>query len=280
MIMRPEGESGMHIHMAEKIPASVQILTFNNRDTIERCLLSVRDFDDVIALDGGSTDGTRDVLARCGARIYPQHEDPAFSGPISDFSLVRNRGLDRARHRWFLYIDSDEFFPPETIQEIASIVRAETPPGYLWYISRHPLIRGKVRDCGTAAPWLQMRMFHRDHAGRFSGTVHEKVRPLPDSKIGILKNPLIASQLDIEGYEKKLRQYLAIEEERIRGIPRRKLMRKLFHPLRAIGAAFLKSYHTFFCRASVPFDYEFARLKYNFVLFWLVVRRLIRVRGR
>ena len=260
-----------------KIPASVQILTFNNRDTIERCLQSVQDFDDIIVLDGGSTDGTLDVLARYGVRIYPQHEDRAFSGPISDFSAVRNRGLDRARYSWFIYIDSDEFFPPETVEEIASIIRASAPSHYLWYISRKPLIRGKVRDCGTAAPWLQMRMFHRDYAERFSGAVHEKVRPLPGFQIGILKNPLIASQLGIAGYEQKLAQYLAIEEKRIRRIPRRKLVRKLFHPLRAIAAAIIKSYHTFFCLDSVPFDYEFARLKYHWMLFLIAVRRLIRV---
>src|SRR3989338_4857320 len=132
---RPESRR-VDSYMA-KIPASVQILTFNNRDTIERCLQSVQDFDDIIVLDGGSTDGTLDVLARYGVRIYPQHEDWAFSGPISDFSAVRNRGFDRARYSWFIYIDSDEFFPPETVEEIASIIRASAPSHYLWYISRN-----------------------------------------------------------------------------------------------------------------------------------------------
>ena len=110
-----------------KIPVTVEILTFNNKSTIAKTLESVRDFDDILALDGGSTDGTIDILRSFGARIMPQDPDSVGPRPISDFSKVRNRGMLVAKHPWFLFIDSDESLTPEISNEIGKIAQNPKP---------------------------------------------------------------------------------------------------------------------------------------------------------
>ncbi|MET0937539.1 MAG: glycosyltransferase, partial [Luteibacter sp.] len=44
-------------------PLSVVVTTFNNADTIEACVASVLFADDILVLDSGSTDATRDIAA-------------------------------------------------------------------------------------------------------------------------------------------------------------------------------------------------------------------------
>jgi glycosyltransferase involved in cell wall biosynthesis len=53
------------------LPVSVQVCTLNEADNLEACLNSVlsNDPEEVLVIDGGSTDGTRDIAQRMGARV-------------------------------------------------------------------------------------------------------------------------------------------------------------------------------------------------------------------
>ena len=52
------------------IPASVFILTKNEAHNIERVLTSVRDFEDIVVLDSGSTDNTVELARKFTDRVY------------------------------------------------------------------------------------------------------------------------------------------------------------------------------------------------------------------
>ena len=85
----------------EKIPATVTVLTRNSGKTLERALASVRDFDEIIVCDGGSTDETLEIAHKHGARVIAQ--DGQFhdaKGKIYDYAGVRNQTLHAARHNW------------------------------------------------------------------------------------------------------------------------------------------------------------------------------------
>lgn len=66
-------------------PVSVQICTLNEAGNIEACLSAVRanDPEDILVIDGGSTDGTVDLARSAGARVLE-------AGPIG---LARQRRL-------------------------------------------------------------------------------------------------------------------------------------------------------------------------------------------
>ena len=107
---------------AHKIYCSVEILTLNSEKTLERCLESVKDFAEIIVLDGNSTDNTRDIAARYGAKIYPQYDTDERAVRITNFADIRNKGFRRATCDWFMFIDSDEYLSPELAREIREVV--------------------------------------------------------------------------------------------------------------------------------------------------------------
>ncbi|MFZ9379181.1 MAG: glycosyltransferase, partial [Burkholderiaceae bacterium] len=67
---------------------SVIIITLNEAGLIEQCLRSLPDYDELIVVDSGSTDGTQAICKRFGAKLL-QTDWPGF-GP------QKNRALDLA----------------------------------------------------------------------------------------------------------------------------------------------------------------------------------------
>jgi glycosyltransferase involved in cell wall biosynthesis len=83
------------------IKLSVVIISFNEEKNIERCLLSVKEVaDEIVVLDSFSTDATRDICEKHGARFF-QH---AFDGHIEQ----KNRAISYASYPHILSLDADE----------------------------------------------------------------------------------------------------------------------------------------------------------------------------
>jgi glycosyltransferase involved in cell wall biosynthesis len=74
----------------------------NEEDNIERSLLSVKPVvDEMIVVDTGSTDRTKDIARSLGAKVY--------DFPWTDsFSDARNFSLSKASGKWLLVLDADE----------------------------------------------------------------------------------------------------------------------------------------------------------------------------
>jgi GT2 family glycosyltransferase len=93
-----DGQSGEPV-------VSVLILTHSVREDLERCLASVRAHAgvpvQVVVVDNGSTDGTQDWLRA----EYPEIE--LVELPVNIGTAARQHGLDRARGRYTLFLDSD-----------------------------------------------------------------------------------------------------------------------------------------------------------------------------
>ncbi|MBM7566474.1 glycosyltransferase family 2 protein [Paenibacillus sacheonensis] len=75
----------------------------NEEATLARCLESaVQHVEEIIIVDTGSTDKTKQIAERFGARIF----DYAWG---DDFAAARNYALDQSTSTWNLVLDADEY---------------------------------------------------------------------------------------------------------------------------------------------------------------------------
>src|SRR3989344_1756015 len=170
----------------DKINCSVGILTFTSAATLRRTLESVREFDDIVICDGGSTDGTLSIASEFGARVLAQ--DRQFKnadGTLRDFSGPRNQMLDAARHDWFLYIDSDEAISDglrEDIRRITDTAKDRPLQTYqgpsfalVYKVPYGIVIDGHLIKHSSNYPGYQHRFFNKRSGARFNKPVHERI---------------------------------------------------------------------------------------------------------
>lgn len=85
------------------IPISVCIIGKNEEKNIEKCLEPLSHYPfEIIYVDTGSTDRTKELAARYTDKIYD------FEW-IGDFSAARNFSLGKASHNYVLVLDCDEY---------------------------------------------------------------------------------------------------------------------------------------------------------------------------
>jgi glycosyltransferase involved in cell wall biosynthesis len=89
-----------------KIPISIVIATFNESRNIQDCIRSVSDFDEIIVVDSGSTDGTPALSKALGAHVI----DFRWNGR---YPKKRQWILDnvKSRNDWIFFLDADERMP-------------------------------------------------------------------------------------------------------------------------------------------------------------------------
>ncbi|MES2203241.1 MAG: glycosyltransferase family 2 protein [Patescibacteria group bacterium] len=171
-----------------KIPATVGMLTYNSADTLQRALESVKEFDDIVICDGGSTDGTLNIARAFGARVIPQH--PEFKNPngtLKDYAGVRNQLLEAAKYDWFLYIDSDETASPGLVSDIHAATTSSVPLVYRVPIGI--MMDGRYIKHSSNYPGYQHRFFNRLSAAHFVRPVHERIEFAAGTKVGTFAHP-------------------------------------------------------------------------------------------
>ena len=197
-------------------PISVGILTFNNSKTLARALESVREFDDIIICDGGSTDDTLEIAAKYNARIISQskeHLNP--NNTIADFAKVRNQTLALARHEWFCFIDSDEYLSEEAMHEMGAIAQKKPVTVEAYQLPRKRIYQDRVVECSTTYPSYQMRFFRIPATNGFIKSVHERIDLKPGVQVGYLSAcEYVPFEFTYEAWRKKLLYYLSIEVKR------------------------------------------------------------------
>lgn len=146
---------------------SAIIITKNEAAHIGACLDSLSFVDEVIVLDSGSTDNTREIAQAMGAKVEQSSDWPGF-GP------QKNRALALASGQWVLSIDADERVTPELAQAILQAVG--NPEAEAYKIARLSQFAGRwIRHSGWWPDYV-VRLFRRE-AGKFSEVaVHESVQ--------------------------------------------------------------------------------------------------------
>ena len=161
----------------QSLGLSVIIITKNEAARLGDCLASVQFADEIIVLDGYSTDATAEIARAHGAQVHQVADWPGF-GP------QKNRALALATKPWVLSIDADERVPPELRAEI---VRTLSQPSYDGYqIARLSEFCGKkIRHSGWWPDYV-LRLFRRELGAFDNVQVHEQV--LVRGRVGKLKS--------------------------------------------------------------------------------------------
>jgi glycosyltransferase involved in cell wall biosynthesis len=183
---------------------SVVLIAKNAASQIEPCLASAAFADEIVLVDSGSTDATRDIAARHGARVVDK-EWLGF-GPQKQFAV------EQARHDWVLCLDADERVSPELRASIERALAAPVAPVYR--MARCNRFLGRWLRHGEGYPDWSPRLFDRKSARWSDDAVHEKV--LHGVTPGTLAGDLLhESAEDLARYLDKQNRYTTLAAEQL-----------------------------------------------------------------
>jgi glycosyltransferase involved in cell wall biosynthesis len=140
--------------MNDTVHISVVIPTFNRAPLIARALESVlsqtRKADEIIVIDDGSTDDTKERIQPYLSSIRYIHQKNAGA------SASRNHGVEAARFPWVAFLDSDDFWTDSHLERVARAI-VETDGKAHFYFSD----MGLAPEDGGGTLWESIR-FHFD----------------------------------------------------------------------------------------------------------------------
>lgn len=181
------------------IKLSLIIIAQNEEEDLGACLTSAREVaDEMIVIEGGSTDRTAARAASLGARVVPH--------PFQGFVEQKEFALEQAQGEWVLSLDADERLSPELAREIIDKVKGRPPEVEGFLVSRWVEFLGRRLRHGGLAKERLLRLFRRRSAHFTGGQVHERVEV--QGPLGLLKYPIWHRPYrDLSEYLEKLDRY-------------------------------------------------------------------------
>lgn len=196
---------------------SVVIATFNEERNITSCLNSIKDIaDEIVVVDGSSTDKTREIALSSGAKVIKTTNPPIFH-------INKEKALRAARNRWVLQLDADERVTPALAEEVGRVIEmsqhelvqyqkylpekglfdkhfhlVEERDGKVgtddreyagFFVPRLNYFLGKYLKYGGVYPDGVIRLVKRDKAHFPAKSVHEQI--IIQGRVGWLANPLL-----------------------------------------------------------------------------------------
>lgn len=142
---------------------TVAIIAKNEEARIARCLESVKWADEIVVVDGFSTDKTADIARSFGAKVVPHR----FTGAFAD---ERNAGMENASNDWVLHLDADEIVTEDFRDKAAQILAREEDVA-VYKFKRINYFLGHRMDHGGFHHYIP-NLVNRKFV-KFEGLVHE-----------------------------------------------------------------------------------------------------------
>ncbi|MEQ3657830.1 MAG: glycosyltransferase family 2 protein [Glaciecola sp.] len=149
-----------------KLNISVFIITKNEAQHLNKTLESVKDMDEVIVVDSGSTDDTLAIAERHGATIY----EKAWSG----YAKQKQYALSLCKHDWVLNLDGDEVINAALQNALVKVMKKNKVSSVRF--KRNDYFINKLPSALTKKP-NNLRFYKRIEASFDSDTlVHETAK--------------------------------------------------------------------------------------------------------
>lgn len=212
---------------AQRQKFSVFIITKNEELRIERCLSYLHAADEIVIVDGESTDHTRELaLAYKKKHQLPIH---FFTRAFTRFDEQKNAAIAHCSNDWVLDVDADEVVTPELMQEILETLKHVEDDVSGFFIPRKEFFLNQYL---YHVPLVRL---YRKSKASYTGMVHEMLQV--SGKLSNLKHEMIHENYlhthdQINTYVKKADFYSTLEA------------RQLFvmHPHRSVGYILLRGF--------------------------------------
>jgi glycosyltransferase involved in cell wall biosynthesis len=188
---------------------SVVLATYNEEANIADCLLSVKDMaDEIIVVDGGSTDKTVAIAKSFGAKVTITDNPPIFH-------INKQKAIDKATKDWILQLDADERVTKELKDEILSVLSKDDRKISGYWIPRKNYFLGRFLMKGGQYPDYTLRLYRRGKGRLPQKDVHEQA--IVEGQVGKLHNPLIhMSDTSFQRYLLRFHRYTDLLAENLR----------------------------------------------------------------
>lgn len=184
------------------VSISVCMIVKNEKEILARCLDSLQGIaDEIVIVDTGSTDGTREIAARYTDKIYD------FTW-IHDFSAARNFAFSKATGDYIYSADADEVIEETDRKKFLQLKQVLLPE-----IEIVEMIYVNPDDCNMVYNFTKEprpKLFKRLREFRWIDPIHETVALDPivySSDIEIQHRPLsLHSSRDFQAMERELKK--------------------------------------------------------------------------
>lgn len=146
---------------------SVCIIAKNEELVIERILHCAKQFaDEIIVVDTGSTDATKNIAQQNGCRIFD------FEW-CDDFSKARNFAFSKARYDYMMWLDADDYITSDNIEKIIAL-KARTTLADVYFMKYATAFDGRNQPTFC---FMRERLVRNLPTYYFSDPIHEAITP-------------------------------------------------------------------------------------------------------
>ncbi len=164
---------------------SVVLTTHNEVTNLPRCLNAIKSLaDEIIVVDGESTDDTVAVAKKLGARVITTTNK-------ANFHINKQIAMDAAKGDLILQLDADEVVDADLSAFIKKLLsqKLESVPESAWWIKRKNFFMGTFLKKGGQYPDPVIRLYKNGKAKLPQKDVHEQM--VVDGKIGWAEGHLL-----------------------------------------------------------------------------------------
>lgn len=154
-----------------EIVLSIGMIVKNEEKHLENCLSALKNLTDhisseLVIVDTGSTDRTKEIALQYTDKVYD------FEW-IDDFAAARNYGLKKAKGKWFMFLDADEYFDEDCSQMIKFFSYSELYDSEKWNCGTVSMRNYNDKNGKNFSLFYPLRLAKNTSKLLFNGKIHE-----------------------------------------------------------------------------------------------------------